>query len=229
VPILRRAVPAAPVLLVLALGACSSGSNSAASSTPTTAATTSTTTLDVATTAVPASTAVGAPVPIGSETTTIAPGVGETSAPIYTTVVTTGPGESTTSTAGGSSTSGASTSEPTTSPPNGPGSSATTTATTSTTVAGPNAGTPFCQFEAEVEDASDTSVDDAAFLAALGRLSPRMDAWVTSAPNDEQRQAATVMQQATKASIDAGDLDPFDADNATEALLTIQLFCGSTR
>jgi len=80
-----------------------------------------------------------------------------------------------------------------------------------------------------VEDASDTAVDDAAFLAALERLSPRMDAWVQSAPNDEQRQAATVMQQATKASIAAGDLDAFDADDATAALLTIELFCGSTR
>ena len=100
---------------------------------------------------------------------------------------------------------------------------------TSTTSASPNANTEFCRFEAEIDKASDDAADDVAFIAALKTFRPRMDGWVTSAPNDELRLAATVMRDATTAAITQGDLDAFITDDATEALLNIRLYCDSAQ
>ena len=98
-----------------------------------------------------------------------------------------------------------------------------------TTLDRPNADTPFCQFEAEVEEQTGAAEDDAAFLAALAALEPRMDQWVADAPNNEQRAAATTLHQATQSAIGTNSDDPFDGDDVTEATLTVQLFCGATR
>ncbi len=56
-----------------------------------------------------------------------------------------------------------------------------------------------------------------------------MDGWIASAPNDELRMGATTLRDATTAAITQGDLDAFDTDDATEALLNIQLYCGSAQ
>ena len=53
-----------------------------------------------------------------------------------------------------------------------------------------------------------------------------MDQWIADAPNNDLRTAATTMRDATKQAIDSEQLDPFDSDEAIEALLRIHLFCG---
>lgn len=221
-PILRRAAFAAtPVALLLALAACGSDSASTASSTPTSSTSTIAVRLAPTTTVVPASTAVGQPVPIGQATTTavgqVAPGPGDTTAGAPA------PGDTT---AGSPTTadSGAPASPSSTAAPAGqPTTSAA--AGSPTTLDSPNAGLPFCQFEAEVEEKTGAAEDDAAFFAALAALEPRMDQWVADAPNNEQRAAATTLHQATRSAISTNSEDPFDSDEVIKATLTVQLYC----
>ncbi|MFT3851169.1 MAG: hypothetical protein QM733_00265 [Ilumatobacteraceae bacterium] len=213
----RRAVPAVVAAAALALGACSSNSDSAASSAPATTTTVSTVPTVSTATLAPGTTAIGAPVPIGGATTV----AGDPS--------TTGPAADDTSPTGtdgdDATTPAGSGDETTTAATNGGSAS---TSTTSTTPPGSNASSAFCQFEAKVQQASDDAEDDAAFLTSLAQLYPDMAQWVAGAPNDTLRQGATVLRDATKASIDAGNLDPLDTDDATEALLDIELFCRSS-
>lgn len=230
-PILRRAAFAAtPVALLLALAACGSDSASTASSTPTSSTSTIAVRLAPTTTVVPASTAVGQPVPIGQATTTavgqVAPGPGDTTAGAPAPGDTTA-GSPTTADGGAPTTaadSGAPASPSATAAPAGqPTTSAA--AGSPTTLDSPNAGLPFCQFEAEVEEKTGAAEDDAAFFAALAALEPRMDQWVADAPNNEQRAAATTLHQATRSAISTNSEDPFDSDEVIKATLTVQLYC----
>lgn len=209
--IVLRALAVAAVA-ALTLGACSSNSDSTASSTPATAVTTTTAaTSATSATLAPGTTAIGAPVPIGGATTL----AGDPS--------TTGPATGDTTTA---STDGGATTPPAgTDGDTSPAEPAPTDDSTSATSSASNANTAFCQFEAKVQQASDEADDDAEFLAALAQLYPDMEQWVASAPNNTLRQGASALRDATKASIDAGNLDPLDTDDATEALLDIELFC----
>ncbi len=242
-PIPRRAVLAAiPVAVVLALAACGSDAASTASSTPTSSSTTTVTTTAPSSTVLPASTAVGQPVPIGQETTTdvaqssIDPGDSTQSGPtVAPTTVAGGAGGAPASSTGPASGGAAG-------PSTGSASSTTTVATTPATTP-PSAadgsavdtlpaihgGTPFCQFESEIEDKGSAAEDDPAFLAVLKQLEPRMAQWVADAPNNEQRQAATTLHDTTKAAIQSNSVDPFDTDDVTEAMLTVQLYCGATQ
>ena len=206
------------------------------SSTPTSSSTTIAVRLAATSTVLPGSTAVGQPVPIGQATTTdvsqLSPGPGDTTpgatTPGDTTPGDVGPGDAgaaTTTVVGGTTGS-------TSAAPNGASTTSTTTTGaaggSSTTLAGVNANTPFCQFEAEVEEKTGAAEDDAAFLAVLATLEPRMDQWVADAPNNEQRAAATTLHQATKSAIGSKSADPFNGDDVTGATLTVQLFCGAT-
>ena len=175
----------------------------------------------------PASTAVGPPIPIGQDTlppATAAPG--SSAEPDATTAPATDPAADGASTTTAGSQAGGPTTPPTpvTSSASGPTSSPTTTDPGDEPL-GPNAGTAFCTFEAEVEDAGDTAVDDAAFLTALAGLYQRMDQWIKDAPTNDLRAAATTMRDASKQSIDSQSVDPLDSDDATEALLNIRLYC----
>jgi hypothetical protein len=229
VPILRRAALAAtPVALLLALAACGSDSASPASSTPTSSQSTTTVLLATTTTVLPASTAVGQPVPIGQPTTTAAgqvtPGPGDTT-PGATTA-----GSPTTADGGDPGTTavgGVPGSPSSTAAPAGQPTSTAAAAGSPTTLDGPNADLPFCQFEAEVEEKTGAAEDDAAFFAALAALEPRMDQWVAGAPNNEQRAAATILHQATRSAISSNSEDPFGGDDVVKATLTVQLFCGA--
>lgn len=219
----RFALAVLPFVAVVGLAACGSDGESTASSSPSTVSA-PTTTVAATTSVLPASTAVGQPIPIGQETTVVA----TTAGPGGTSTGSTTPGDST----GGGTTGG-------TSVPGGAtattvaGQTGTTAATTTTDPdvepddTSPNAGTPFCVFNAEVEEAGDKAVDDAAFITALRNdLYPRMDGWIGQAPNNDLRAAATTMRDATKQAIDSNTVDPFDSDEANEALLKIHLFCG---
>jgi len=225
---IRRVAPVL-IALTLAVAACGSDSKSAASSTTATVTALPTTTaLATATTLRPGTTVIGPPIPIGQETTAVAATsqANESTSSIATTE--TGATATTVSTAG---TSVATTSTPTSSTTSrtATSTSSTVASATSSTVASPNANTPFCLFEAEVDKAGNEAADDPAFIAALKTFRPRMDGWIANAPNDEQRLAATTMRDATTAAITEGDLDAFGTDDATRALLAIQLYCGSAQ
>ena len=53
-----------------------------------------------------------------------------------------------------------------------------------------------------------------------------MDQWIADAPSTDLRTSATTLRDATKQAIDSGELDPFDSDDAVEALLRVTLYCG---
>lgn len=222
---LRRAALALVPALVLGLAACGSDGGSAAPSTPSTPATT---TVAPTTSVAPGTTNVGQPIPIGQETTaaptTAGPGTSggstETSAGATTVVV----GSSTATTARpGSSTTAA---------------TATTAASQTSTTVGddgdnseppsPNADTAFCKFESEMEQTGVDADSDDEYLQALALQIPKMDQWITDAPNNELRAAATTMREAAKQAVATKSQDPLLTDDATEALLRIRLFCGST-
>jgi hypothetical protein len=218
----RVALVAVPIAAVLGLAACGSDGETAASSSPSTTRASSTTAATLPTTTVlPGSTAVGQPIPIGQETTAVATTAGDTA----TTTAdggSAGPGDSTGATTG-TTTAG----QPGVTTTSAAGTATTVTIPEPVTTPGPNAGTPFCAFNSEVEDAGDGAVDDAAFIVALRNdLYPRMGDWIAEAPTNDLRAAATTMRDATKQAIEANNVDPFDSDEATEALLKIHLFCG---
>jgi hypothetical protein len=107
------------------------------------------------------------------------------------------------------------------------GDSTATGDTTGDSTGGAGAGTPFCQFENDLNsafgDAEPESV--AALIAVFKQFDTRMDAWVTQAPAAMKANAQTLVDAARK-TVSTGDPSAFATEEVDAAGTAIDSFCG---
>ncbi|MEO5902125.1 MAG: hypothetical protein ABIR68_18610 [Ilumatobacteraceae bacterium] len=188
---------AAPLVLVLALGACGSDSKSDSTTGPT-----------VTTTATASSTVVG-----GTENTTSTAGtVGSPdTAGTSGTDVTPGTGGTRDTVAGGGSTV------------TGNSTDASTVTGNSTA---PGAGTEFCAINADIDDALKSAADADAGLIALKQIEPKFDDYLAKAPAD-QKDSVTAFVESSRKAIAADDANILANDEAAVlAVTTTAAYCG---